>query len=121
MGRAMLRGILWVSLGVFPAVLLVGVFYRFPVPWRGQVSGWTMFQEGPDEAMELVWMLAQAVVYYTLWGGFLVLAVLGAVAGSLGWLLGRPDHSNRYVRNIALGLGLVAAALFSVLGEPVGP
>ena len=72
------------SVGIFPAVFLVGTLYRFPVPWRGYVSGWEMFQEGPDETMELVWMLVQAVVYYTLCGGFVALAALGVVAGFLG-------------------------------------
>jgi hypothetical protein len=121
MGQAILRGILWVFLGIFPAALLVGTLYRFPVPLRGYVNGWAMFQEGLNETIELVWLLIQAVIYFTLWGGFIPLAILGAFAGLLGWRLGKADHGHRYVRNIALGLGFVVATFLSVLDKIVGP
>jgi hypothetical protein len=119
MGQSILHGIRWMFLGIFPAVLLVGTLYRFPVPFRGYVDGWAMFQEGPDETMELAWMLLQAVIYYLFWGGFLALALLGAVAGLLGWWIGRQDQGRRYARNIALGLGFATAALLSVLDKVV--
>jgi hypothetical protein len=121
MGKAILRGILWVFAWVFPAALAVGALYRFPVPFRGYVSGAELFQEGPTGTMELIWMLLQAVLYDTVYGGFIVLAILGSVAGLIGWRLGRPDRVNRYTRNIALGLALAAAVVLSVLDKIVGP
>lgn len=120
MGKAILRGIMWVFIWIFPSALAVGSIYRFPVPFRGYVSGAELFQEGPRGTMELIWMLLQAVLYYTAWGGFLVLAVLGAVAGLAGWRLGKPDHVNRYVRNLALGLTLATAGALSVLDKIIG-
>ncbi len=121
MGKAILRGILWVFFGMFPAALLVGMLYRFPIPFRGYVNGWEMFQEGLNETMELIWLLIQAVTYYTFWGGFIPLALLGTIAGLLGRWLGRPDHGDLYARNIALGLGFALAAFLSVLDKIVGP
>jgi hypothetical protein len=120
MSRAILRGILWAFLGIFPAAIAVGTVYHFPVPFRGEVSGAELFPEGPNGTAELVWMILQAVVYYTLWGGFVLLAMLGIVAGMLSWWLGSPDKMLRYTRNIALGLDLLAAITLAVLDKIVG-
>jgi hypothetical protein len=120
MGKAVLRGILWSFLGVFPAVILIGILFRFPVPYRGYVQGWELFQEGLNATIELVWILLQATLYYTFWGGFLPLAVLGTVAGMLGWWLGRTDRVQSYTRNIALGLAFLAAGVLSVLDKVIG-
>lgn len=120
MGKAILRGIMWVFLGVVPAAVVVGTIYRFPVPFRGDVSGAELFSEGPTGTMELIWMILQAVLYYTVFGGFLVLAVLGAAAGLLGWRLGRPDRVDRYTRRIALGLAFAVAVVLAVLDKIIG-
>jgi hypothetical protein len=117
MGKAILRGIMWVFLGVVPAAIVVGTIYRFPVPFRGDVSGAELFPEGPSGTMELIWMILQGVIYDTVYGGFLVLAALGAVAGLLGWRLGRPDRVDRYTRRIALGLTFALAIVLAVLDK----
>jgi hypothetical protein len=120
MSHAVLRGISWVFLWIFPSALAVGAIYRFPVPFRGYVSGAELFQEGPRGTMELIWMVLQAVLYYTAFGGVLILAVLGAIAGLVGWRLGRPDDVGRYVRNIALALALLTAGVLSLLDKFIG-
>ena len=66
-------------------------------------------------------MILQAVVYYTIFGGFLVLAVLGIIAGLIGWWLGRPESVDRYVRDIALGLAFAVAVILAVLDKVIGP
>ena len=120
MGKAILRGILWTFVGILPAAFIVAIFYRFPVPFRGYIRGWDLFQEGPNTSIELLWLLLQAAFYYTIWGGFIPLAVLGAIAGLGGWWLGRPDRVGRYTRNIALGLAFVPVLVLSVLDKIIG-
>jgi hypothetical protein len=120
MGKAILRGILWTFLGILPSAFIVAIFYRFPIPFRGYIHGWDLFQEGPNTSMELLWLLLQAAFFYTIWGGFIPLAVLGTIAGLFGWWLGRPNRVNRYTRNIALGLAFVAALILSVLDKIIG-
>jgi hypothetical protein len=121
MGKAIRLGILWVFLGILPSALIVATLYRFPVPFRGYIRGWDLFQEGPNTSIELIWLLLQAIIYYILWGGFILLAILGTIAGLLGWRLGKPDRTNRYVRNIALGLAFATAVVLSVLDKIIGP
>ena len=67
--------------------------------------------------IELIWLLLQAIVYYTVWGGVIVLALLGVIAGVLGRWLGKPDRVDRTVRNIALGLAFATAVVLSVLDK----
>ena len=114
MGKAIRQGILWFTIGILPSALVVATLYRFPIPFRGYIRGWELFQDGPNTSMELIWLLLQALVYYTLWGGFLVLALLGTVAGLLGRRLGKPDRVNRYVRADRPGPGVRDG------GRPVG-
>jgi hypothetical protein len=120
MGKAILRGIFWVFVWIFPAAVAVGTFYHFPVPFRGEISGADLFQEGPRGTAELIWMILQAVVYYTVFGGFLVLAVLGSIAGLAGRWLGQPDRVSRYTRDIALGIALLVAIVLAVLDKVIG-
>ncbi|MGP0069510.1 MAG: hypothetical protein ACLQGP_38670 [Isosphaeraceae bacterium] len=120
MGKAIRDGILWVSAGILPSALIVATLYRFPIPFRGYIRGWDLLQEGPNTSIELIWLLIQAAIYYILWGGFIVLAVLGTIAGVLGHWLGKPDRVKRSVRNIALGLAFVVAVVLSVLDKIVG-
>jgi hypothetical protein len=121
MGKAIRLGILWVFLGILPSALIVATLYRFPVPFRGYIRGWDLFQEGPNTSIELIWLLLQAIIYYIFWGGFILLAILGTIAGLLGWRLGKSDRTNRYVRNIALGLAFATAVVLSVLDKIIGP
>ena len=120
MGKAILRGILWTFLVILPAAFIVAILYRFPIPFRGYIRGWDLFSEGPDTSMELLWLLLQAAFYYIIWGGFILLALLGTVAGLAGWWLGKPDRVNRFTRYIALGLALVTAIVLSVLDKIIG-
>jgi hypothetical protein len=121
MGKAIRHGILWTFLGVFPAALLIGMFFRFPVPFRGEVSGWSSLQEGSLALVYVPLLILQATAFYVIMGGFVPLAILGTIAGIIGWRLGRPDHAKPYARNIALGLAFVAALVLSVLENIIGP
>jgi hypothetical protein len=120
MSGAILRGILWTFLGIFPSAIVVGSLYHFPVPFRGEVSGAELIPEGPTGTAELMWMILQAVFYYTLWGGFVLLALLGIVAGLLGWRLGGPEKVHRYTQRLALGLSFLLASGMAVLDKMVG-
>ncbi len=120
MGKMIRQGMLWVFLGLFPASLIVAIFYRFPVPFRGYIRGWDLFSEGPNTSIELIWLILQSVFFYTLWGGFIAIAMLGTLSGVLGWRLGKSDRAGRYTRNIALGLAFGAAGVLSVLDKIIG-
>ena len=119
MGKAILRGILWTSLGTLPAAFIVAILYRFPIPFRGFIRGWDLFSEGPDTSMELLWLLLQAAFYYTVWGGFIPLAVLGTIAGLAGGGWASPIELAG-TRQHRPGSGLVTAMVLSVLDKIIG-
>jgi hypothetical protein len=120
MGKAIGIGILWTFIGLFPAALLVGVVYHVPVPFSGPVGAREIFGEGPSMGLLRVWLIIQAVVFYTIAGGFLVVGLLGAIAGVIGWRMDRV-RANRFARNIGLGLALIPVAVLSVLDKLIGP
>jgi hypothetical protein len=71
-GKRMFQGALISILGAFPAVGLVALVYGFPIPFSGNMQG-----------LDAVLPSMFAVVTFGLYGGFLVLAVLGVAAAQL--------------------------------------
>jgi hypothetical protein len=120
MKRAIGRGILWTFIGVYPAALLVGMFFRFPIPMAEYASGWNILSAGPTALVPLL-RIPQAVLFYTIFGGFIPLTVLGILAGLLSHKFGRTEAVTRNTRNIALGLAFVPVVALSVLDKFIGP
>jgi hypothetical protein len=112
---ATLLGALAATIGAFPIAAQVGLIYRFPVPFAGYESG-----------LNAVVRILFAVVFYGVLGGFLVVSVLGALAGLLGQQIAQAKGANRQ-RSIYLTVGLALAAdlppilLLAVLDKIIGP
>jgi hypothetical protein len=85
------RGAFAALAAVYPAAFLTALVWRFPIPFSG-------FESGIGAAVRSV----IAVTFYGLFGGFVVVPIAGAVAGSLA---GRE-------RSVKAGC---AAALFCTL------
>lgn len=108
-------GVLATTLGAFPIAALVGLAYRFPIPFSGYESG-----------VKAVVPSLFAVLFYGLLGGFPILAVAGAIAGLLTYKIGRrAGTASKSLLYLTLAFALVAdllAALFlSVLDKIIGP
>jgi len=111
MWRSIKTGIAWALLGVFPLAALAALCYRFPIPFSG-------YESGPMAVPRTL----IAVVFYGLFGGFVVLAALGAAAGAAANLLARQDArlERRLVLAFALAGDLVAVLILAVLDKIIG-
>jgi hypothetical protein len=111
MWRSILTGIVWALLGAFPLAALVALCYRFPIPFSGYESG-----------LMAVPLSLLAVAFYELFGGFVVLAALGAAAGIAANLLANGDaRRERWLTlTFALAGDLVAVILLAVLDKIIG-
>ncbi len=111
MWRSIKSGIAWALLGVFPLAALAALCYRFPIPFSG-------YESGPMAVPHSL----MAVVFYGLFGGFVVLAALGAAAGAAANLLARQDAplERRLVRAFALAADLVAVLILAFLDKIIG-
>jgi hypothetical protein len=70
MAKSIRMGIFWTLFLAIPMAGLIALVYRFPVPLSGYVSGFVgMF------------LAMLGAIFYFLMGGFLVLPLLGALAG----------------------------------------
>lgn len=102
-------GAILTVLGTFPVAAVVALLFRFPVPFSGYQSGF--------EAM-LISPLAVAV-YGIFTGGFVVLALIGAL---LGWMLNRLGESDSgTILNAALAVDTAVILLLSVWDKIYGP
>lgn len=99
-------------LGAFPIAALVALCFRFPIPFSG-------YESGPLAVPRSLF----AVLFYGVWGGFVVLAVLGALGGVLARRLAGGDvgKTRRFTLGFALLVDLVAVLIFSVLDKIIGP
>jgi len=72
-GAALLRGAIWSVVSAFPIAGLMGLLFRFPVPFVGYVSGF-----------EAIIPAMLAVIFYGVFmGGLVLIGVLGAIGGAV--------------------------------------
>jgi len=111
--RAALVGAVATCAFAFPAAALLAVAYRFPVPVGG-------YQSGVD-AVPLV--LAAVMFYGVTFGGFVLLAVLGAAAGAIAHRIRRAGDRPVMGLTLWLSLGVAGAAslTLALLDYLIGP
>jgi uncharacterized membrane protein YeaQ/YmgE (transglycosylase-associated protein family) len=111
-GRSVLLGGLLTVLLAFPVAVLVALLFRFPIPFRGYVSG-----------LEGVLPSLIAVVFYGCLGGFPLLAILGAVGGFLAYWFGKQDGKRTFLLTLAFALlvDVLATLTLAVLDKIIGP
>ncbi len=107
-----LRGILWAILFAFPLAALSALIFRFPVPFSGYESG-----------VSAVPRALMAVAFYGVLGGFVVLAIVGALSGVLANTLSasKPDNAPRLTVIFAAAGSAVAVMVMAVLDKIIGP
>ena len=114
MSRALpiLAGALSTILLVFPLAALCVSLFRFPVPFAGYESGWSAV---PDAMV--------AVRFYGSLGGFVLLALSGAVGGAVAHRIGTPDRRRvwRWTVSLAAAVAGCAVLLLATLDYIVGP
>ena len=109
---AALHGAFWCVLFAFPSAVLLVSVWRFPIPFAGYRSG-----------LGYAGHALMAAGFYVLIGGFVVLGVLGAIAGLITRTL-RPDdeqEQKRLARIVTAVIALAAATLLAALDKMIGP
>jgi hypothetical protein len=108
-----MMGAAWSVVSAFPIAGVMGLIFRFPVPFVGYVSGY-----------EAILPAMLAVFFYgVLLGGLLLVGVLGAIAGAVSANLSGPlvQHQRRAVRITSLVITTVCLFLLAILDWIVGP
>ena len=111
--RFALRGAFWSIVSSFPIAILYALVFRFPVPFAGYLSGWDA----------VVPAMIATLAYGIVFGGFVLLGILGAVSG---WWISRTKGPMTRRRGFALGVASVsitAICLFvlAILDKIIGP
>lgn len=109
---AALHGAVLCVLFSFPSAMLLVSVWRFPVPFAG-------YRSGLAHAGDALF----AVGFYGIIGGFVLLGVLGAIAGLIVRTL-RPDderEQKRLARIVTAVIALAAATLLAALDKLIGP
>src|SRR5688572_17869622 len=81
---AFLPGAIWAVAGFYPVAVLVCLFFRFPVPMAGYISG-RQWLATPWELWKVPAHVLMSVVVYGLFGGAPLLAALGSLGGLVAW------------------------------------
>lgn len=105
-------GALATILLAFPLAALCALLFRFPVPFAGYESGWSA-----------VLHALAAVRFYGTLGGFVLLALLGAVGGAVAHRVGKPDARRVWWWTMGLAAAVAGCAvlLLATLDYIIGP
>jgi uncharacterized membrane protein YfcA len=111
--RAAFLGALFAIIGAFPVAALVALVYRFPIPSVGYSSGFDA----------IVPSLYAVFLYGIVLGGFVVLAVGGAIGGVIAYSVQRPKEKSvgRLCLGFALVVDVVAVLVMAILDKLIGP
>jgi uncharacterized membrane protein YeaQ/YmgE (transglycosylase-associated protein family) len=111
--RSVLLGSLVAVAGSFPAAALVALVFRFPIPFD-------QIRSGPEAVLPA---LVAVLFYGALFGGFLLLAALGAVGGLVACFIGKLDvkRTLRFTLTFALLVDFLATLTLAVLDKIIGP
>jgi hypothetical protein len=99
--------------GTYPMAALCALLFRFPIPFGGYSSG----------VHAVLPSVVAVTVYGLVFGGFLVQALLGGVAGVLARRHGGPDRTHRWRRCVICGVAasLPGVTALAVLDKIIGP
>ena len=115
LGRQILLGAFWGNAGMFLVAPVTAVLYQFPAWPYGKVGGLPKsFTNGLDWLLEdtilAVWL---TVLFGIISGGFVVLGLLGGLAGGVSYKVFGQTTEKLYWRTI--GCALVADVIVSVI------
>lgn len=108
---AIIGAILSVS-SVFPITALMALFFRFPVPFAGIEGG----------LAQVLPALVGLLFYGVFMGGFLVVAVCGALAGTLAQFVSRTERQRRQLQRwLPIAATLMLLFILATLDWYIGP
>jgi len=109
--RSVLIGVLSAIAGSFLVAPLLALVYRFPIPFSGMESG-------PSAMARSLF----AVAFYGVMGGFVILGVLGAVAGAIASKMAGADRRRAWRLAALFGLAAdFAAACALYVADLISP
>ena len=111
--RATLHGALCAVIVAVPITALLALVFRFPVPFDGFEGG----------IVHVIPSLFALVFYGVFLGGFVVLAIGGAMGGAIAHFVCHADRSSvlRLTNIIAVSFSSLALFLFSISDWIIGP
>ena len=97
----------------FPITALTALLFRFPVPFTGYVAGFKA----------VIPALIALLFYGILFGGFILLVVLGSIGGFVAAVTWKNDQrqSRFAMRMWALFISIVGVLALAVLDKIIGP
>ena len=123
--RQVLLGAFCCNAGMFLVAPVVAVLYQFPAWPYGKVGGLVeSFTNGWDWLLEdtilAVWLTTLVAIIF---GGFIVLALLGGVAGRVSYGVFGPSVDKLYWRTIgcALVVDVVIAVVLALAADVLAP
>lgn len=112
LGRAILSGAMCSVVAAFPLTVLMVSFFRFPVPFVGYVTG-------PSNILSALFAL---LFYGIVFGGFLLLAIAGGMAGAAARIAGSTQARQRLIlRILAVGASGALLLVLATLDWVIGP
>ena len=111
--KSALAGATWSVISTFPIAAVTAVLFRFPVPFVGYLSGITA----------VVPAMFAVLFYGVVFGGLVLLGVLGAIGGFISAMTLRHDRRRCKLatRAWALFVSAMGVLTLAVLDKIIGP
>ena len=117
-----LKGIAASAVSSFFFALLLVYLFRFPIPFGGYIGPFSDISSYNVNVIEVLGMVLMAWVFYGIFGGFIILPILGAITGIV---VGRKyltlENKNRMIILWVSAVTFVPVFMLSILDYIIGP
>jgi hypothetical protein len=122
MGMDALKGIVIALISSLLIAILFAYIFRIPIPMGGYIGPFGEFSSFNKDVLSVLNSVLVAWVFYGVFGGFIILPILGAISGIV---IGRKyQNSKNKSKMVVLLVTLVSAIpvfLLSILDYIIGP
>ena len=116
-----LKGIAFTAFSSLLIALIFAFIFRLPIPMGGVIGPFGDYSSNGN-ILEILTMVIIAWVFYGIFGGFIVIAIFGSIAGHLARKFSGTNKSeNMTILKCSFIAGLIPVLFISTLDLIIGP
>lgn len=116
------KGIVFVIISSLLVSFLFAYIYRFPIPFEGYIGPFSAININGKSMIDVLFSVIMAWAFYVIFGGFIILSLLGAAAGDVvGRIYSSSAKKDKFILIYSFIVSMIPVCFLSILDYIIGP